>query len=126
MKTYILIYPLLFAVGFLNGAIRELTYGRYMGEYEKHAVGTVTGIVMVGLAIYIINYFRPFRNKAQALAVGVVWAVLTVIFESAMIVIFMKGDLNTVLSAYDLTEGQLWPFVLLFVTVFPVLIARKG
>jgi len=126
IKIYILIYPALFAVGFLNGAIRELTYGRYLGEYQKHAVGTVTGIVLVGIAIYIINYLRPFRSKAQALMVGVTWAVLTVIFEAVMILVFMKEDLNTVLNAYDLSKGQLWPFVLLFVTVFPVIIAEKG
>lgn len=126
IKIYILIYPALFAVGFLNGAIRELTYGRYLGEYQKHAVGTVTGIVLVGIAIYIINYLRPFRSKAQALKVGVVWAVLTVVFEAVMILVFMKEDLNTVLNAYDLSKGQLWPFVLLFVTVFPVIIAEKG
>lgn len=126
IKIYILIYPALFAVGFLNGTIRELTYGRYLGEYQEHAVGTVTGIVLVGIAIYIINYLRPFRSKAQALKVGVVWAVLTVVFEAVMILVFMKEDLNTVLNAYDLSKGQLWPFVLLFVTVFPVIIAEKG
>jgi len=123
---YILLYPLLFAVGFLNGALRELTYGRYIGEYEKHAAGTVTGIVMVGIAIYIINYLRPFRSKSQALLVGAVWAMLTVIFEAVMILIFMKEDVNTVLNAYDVSKGQLWPFVLVFVTVFPVIIAGKG
>lgn len=123
---YILLYPLLFAVGFVHGALRELTYGRYMGEYEKHAVGTVAGILLVGIAIYIINYLRPFRSKAQALKVGVVWAVLTVVFEAVMILVFMKEDVSTVLNAYDLSKGQLWPFVLVFVTVFPVIIAGKG
>jgi hypothetical protein len=123
---YILLYPLLFAVGFVNGALRELTYGRYLGEYEKHAVGTVAGIVLVGIAIYIINYLRPFRSKSQALKVGAVWAVLTVVFETVMMLVFMKEDVNTVLNAYDLSKGQLWPFVLIFVTVFPVIIAGKG
>jgi hypothetical protein len=123
---YILLYPFLFAVGFLNGALRELTYSRYLGEYQKQAVGTFTGIVLVGIAIYIINYLRPFRSKARALMVGAVWAVLTVVFEAVMILVFIKEDVNTVLNAYDLSKGQLWPFVLVFVTVFPVIIAGKG
>lgn len=126
MKTYILIYPALFAVGILNGALRELTYGRYLGEYQKHAAGTAAGVVMVGIAIYVINHLRPFRSRAQALLAGTVWAALTVVFESVMVLVFMKKDFHTLLSAYDATKGQLWPFVLLFVTVFPVIIARKG
>lgn len=126
MKIYILIYPALFAVGFLNGALRELTYGRYLGEYQKHAVGTLVGIVMIGAAIYFINYVRPFQSRKQAFLVGTVWAALTVLFESAMVLLFMKRDFNFLLSSYNITEGQLWPFVLLFVLVFPVIIARKG
>lgn len=126
MEKYILIYPALFAVGFVNGALRELTYGKYLSEHTRHAVGTATGIVLIGIAIYIINYFWPFQDRTQAFLVGLTWAALTVIFESAMILFMMKKDIRAVLREYDVTKGRLWPFVLLFVIVFPVIIASNG
>ncbi|MEQ9618958.1 MAG: hypothetical protein RIG61_07260 [Deltaproteobacteria bacterium] len=123
MEKYILIYPALFAVGFVNGAMRELAYGKYLDEYPRHVVGTITGTILIGLVIYAINYFWPFQGRRQAFLVGVVWAALTIIFESAMILFMMKKGISHVLREYDVTEGRLWPFVLLFVIIFPVLIA---
>ena len=126
MEKYILIYPALFAVGFINGVVRELTYGKYMSGYTKYVVGTVSGMVLIGIAIYFINYFWPFQDRMQAFLVGVIWAALTIIFESAMILFMMKKDIRAVLREYNITKGRLWPFVLLFVIIFPVLIAGSG
>lgn len=126
MEKYILIYPALFAAGFINGTIRELTYGKYLGEYPRHVVGSIAGTVLIGTTIYAINYFLPFQDRRQAFIVGLVWAMLTVIFESVMIIFMMKKDIKHVLREYNVAKGRLWPFVLLFVVIFPALIAGSG
>ena len=126
MATYILIWSALFAVAFLNGALRELTDGRYLGEYARHAVGTATGIVLIGTAIYIVNLIWPFHGKLQTFYVGLIWAGMTVIAETVMILFFMKKNVKFLLNAYDITKGQLWPLFLVFLIVFPVLIAGTG
>ncbi|MFI5322672.1 MAG: hypothetical protein ACHQ6U_03885 [Thermodesulfobacteriota bacterium] len=126
MAIYILVWPAFFTLAFINGALRELTYGRYLSEYKKHAAGTVTGTVMIGIAIYVVNIIWPFHGRLQAFYVGLVWTVMTVIAETVMILFFMKKDLNFLLSAYDITKGQLWLLFLVFLIVFPLLIEGSG
>jgi hypothetical protein len=107
MAIYILIWCALFAVAFLNGALHELAYGKYLGEYAKHAAGTATGTVLIGIAIYIVNLIWPFHGKLQAFYVGLVWTGMTVIAETVMILFFMKKDVKFLLNAYDITKGQI-------------------
>ena len=106
MATYILIWPVLFAVGFINGAVRELTYGKYLGEYTRHAVGTVTGTVLIGIAIYLVNRLWPFHGRAQAFYAGLIWTVMTVIAESAMLLFIMKKDFKFLLGTYRSEERR--------------------
>lgn len=123
MAKYVLIRPALFAVAFMNGAVRELTYGKNLGEYERHTVGTAAGIVLLGIAIYAVNIIWPFQGRAQAFYVGLIWTALTIIAESVMLLVFMKRDIKFLLAAYDIRKGQLWPIVLVFLLLFPVIIA---
>ena len=126
MLKYVLLWFVLFAVAFTNGALRELTYGKRMSEHRRHVTGTVTGVILIGITIYLIDTVWPFHGRSQALYVGLIWALMTVISESAMLLIFMKKDFKTLIGTYDVTKGQLWPFVLLFLIIFPPLIAGSG
>jgi hypothetical protein len=126
MKVYILIWPALFAVAFINGAIRELTYGKYLCEYQKHAAGTAAGTVLIGISIYIVNTVWPFHGREQAFYVGLIWTAMTVIAETVMVLFFMKKDFKSLLRSYDITKGELWPLFLVFLILFPPFIAGKG
>jgi hypothetical protein len=124
MKKYILIWFVLFGVAFLNGAIRELTYGRYLEEYTRHVVGTIVGVILLGASIYIVNLIWPFQSRMQAFYVGVIWVLMTVVGETLMILFLMKKDFHTVIQQYDIASGRLWPLVLLFILLFPPLIVK--
>ena len=126
MKVYFLIWPALFAVTFINAAIRELSYRKYLGEYQNHAAGTAAGTVLIGISIYIVNTVWPFHGREQAFYVGFIWTAMTVIAETVTVLFLMKKDFKSLLRSYDITKGELWPIFLIFLIIFPPLIAGKG
>ncbi|HZW26264.1 MAG TPA: hypothetical protein VFF26_12335 [Gallionella sp.] len=111
-------------VSALNGAVRDFGYGRHMPELLAHQLSTLIGTVLLGAVIR--QYMRrwPFASARQALGVGLFWMVLTVAFEFLFFHYAGGHSWDALLANYDLSEGRLWPLILLWVAFAPYLFYR--
>jgi hypothetical protein len=102
-----------------NGVFRVAILQPRLGESGARNWACLSGIaILVTLSgLFVRRLERPTRR--ELLAVGVVWAVLTVAFE------FLFGHYvsgipwTALLAEYDVRQGRLWPLVLLTTLVAP-------
>jgi hypothetical protein len=107
------------------GALRETLLTPRLGEHTAHQVGTL--LVCLLIAVVIVPTIRRLRpTPLQALAIGAGWVAMTVAFEIGVFHFIVGHPMEVLLAAYDLTEGQLWPLVLMTELVMPWVVAGRG
>ena len=124
VKTYTLLWLGLLVLAFVNAGIRELGYKKYVSELAAHQISTVTGCVLAFIFTYFVARIWPITSYSNSLKIGITWVLLTVLFETTMVLVFMKKDFAFLLSSYDISKGQLWPVFLLWTGILPFLFKR--
>ncbi len=119
MLRYLWAWFVLLAVAMFNGALREFTYGRYVSELSANQLSCVTGILL--FAVMIHQYVRrwPPASAREAWYIGLFWMALTVAFEFLFFHYVGGHSWEALLANYDVSEGRLWPLILLWVAVAP-------
>lgn len=107
-----------------NGVLRELGYGPRMGELQAHQVSTVIGIVIYGFYTGLVFDWLGVSNRQQAWTVGLLWLVLTVVFEFGFGRYIAGHSWGRLLKDYNLLEGRVWALFLAWVAVAPWAIFR--
>ena len=108
----------------VNGTLREKVYGPRLSELAAHQLSSLLAIVLFGLYLYVLSRIWPFESAAQALQVGVLWLVLTVLFEFIFGHYAMGHSWARLLNDYNLAAGRLWLLVLAWIAVAPWVIHR--
>jgi len=123
VKYLIAWVPMLFiAIG--NALFRETVFAPRFSELQAHQLSTATCIILFAVYIWaLLRLFRP-RSNGQAIAIGLIWLVLTVAFEFLFGRFVMGHPWNRLLNDYNLWNGRLWPILLLWVAVAPYLFHR--
>jgi hypothetical protein len=119
----ILGWLVLLAVAFLNGAVRQLAYPSWLGDFEARQVAVGTGALALGLAMWLLLRRWPVRGAGQAWAVGALWTALTVAFEAGMFR-FSGRPWADVVEQYAIWKGSLWPLLLAWILVAPAVMTR--
>jgi hypothetical protein len=112
------------ALGILNGALRELTYGRHVGELGAHQLSCLVGVLLFGVYAWLVPGRRPLERDGQALAVGLAWVALTVAFEFLFGRLVAGHSWERLVADYDLGAGRLWALVLVALGALPWLVSR--
>lgn len=114
-------------LGMVNGFFRGLVLIRYFDETTARQVST--GILILLLIAYMNLIFDrlAIRSAKQAWAAGLVWALLTFLFET-LLGYFVSGlTMTQILIEYDIFQGRLWSLVLLILVILPPIFHRlKG
>jgi len=107
----------------INGAIRNLLYQNKTKELTAHQISSVTGIVGFTIIIFIfLKLSNAVYGSKDLLVIGVMWVVMTVIFEF-LFGRFMAGNTwQKLLDDYNLLSGRLWVIVLLSILIGPWLL----
>jgi len=104
----------------LNGTARDLWYKKYIGDLTAHQISTASLILLFGLYIGIILKIYPPESGKQALFIGALWLILTLVFEFG--VGLMRGRSWTqLLGDYKILEGRVWILVPIWITIAPYL-----
>lgn len=124
MTRYLVGWFVLLAVAMVNGALRELTYGKYVSELAAHQLSCLTGILL--FAVVIRQYVRrwPPASAHEAWRIGLFWMALTVAFEFLFFHYVGGHSWEVLLANYDMSAGRLWPLILLWVVVAPYVFYR--
>ncbi|UCE90046.1 MAG: hypothetical protein JSW10_04285 [Pseudomonadota bacterium] len=126
LGIYTLLWFGLLAFAVLNGGVRDFVYGKGLDASTAHQISTLALCVVIVVYTWLAHRIWPIASAALALVIGLLWMLLTVAFETWMILSVMEEDFTVVLQSYDLTRGQLWPLVLVCTGVAPWLVRRIG
>ena len=126
MWRYVLAWFPMVAIAIANGALRESWYGQHLSELTAHQLSTLTAIVLFGAYIWFVVRFWPPTSKAQAIAVGLLWLVMTIAFEFLFGHFVAGHTWERLLHDYNLLAGRVWPLVLVWVAVAPYLYFRMS
>lgn len=111
-------------IGITNGILRESTYGKYLNELRAHQVSTALGVCLFGLYIWVLTRFWHIQSSQQAIAIGLIWLGLTVVFEFTFGRYIAGHSWSQLFRDYNLLAGRVWIFVLIWIAIAPLLFYR--
>jgi len=107
----------------VHGTLRQLFVTPLVGDSSARQIGIVVGsLIVFGVAVVFSRWLGARRLREQ-LAVGLMWVVLTVVFELALGTL-LGLTRERMLADYDLKAGGFMAFGLLFMLLSPVIAAR--
>jgi hypothetical protein len=119
----ILIWFSILVLAILNGAFRNYITTPLIGEKYSRPM---SGITLCGLIFIDSLFFIPLLGKGLKrtyIQMGILWVLLTIIFET--ILGLVQGmSFNKIINAYNITTGDLWLIVVLFIGFVPMIIAK--
>ena len=111
-------------LGVVNGVVRELAYKDRVGEKSANRISAVTLTALLGCYFTALERRWPIPTRREAVEIGGLWVVLTVMFEFGFGHYVDRKSWSELVDNYDLTEGNLWPLVLLWIGVGPATAQR--
>jgi hypothetical protein len=121
---YLLAWFAMLVVAMINGALRDLTYGRQLSELLANQLSSLSGIILLGVVMYLYVRRWPPASSRQAWFIGLFWMALTVAFEFLFFHYVGGHAWPELLENYDIVHGRLWPLILLWVAVAPYVFHR--
>jgi hypothetical protein len=112
-------------VGIFNGTLRELTYKKFVGDLPAHQISTATGIILFGIVFYFIFNKWKIESLKNTIWIGVIWLVLTILFEFGFGHYVMGNSWEKLFHDYNLTEGRVWSLFLIWTLVAPVVFYKS-
>jgi hypothetical protein len=118
MTRALLMWVVIAAAMFANGAVRALVWQPRLGEHVARQVATGLGILIVfGFAFLLVRRLEN-PSPGDLLRVGALWLVLTLVFEFGMG--YVTGmSWEAMLADYDVLRGRLWPLIPLSALIAP-------
>lgn len=108
----------------MHGIARAIWLVPVVGDFHARQIGVFTGtIINLTMGALFIRWIRPIRS-ADALAVGIMWLILTLVFEIAFGRAVMHATWQRIGSDYDLAHGGLLPIGLLLLALAPLITAK--
>lgn len=124
MKKYIqavLIWILIIPIAILNGVLRESVFNK-LGSIALPLSGIILSICIFVMAFLLIPTIKNCKKK-DYLFFGLIWFVLTNLFDLSMY-ISEGGGFSDLLNSYNFMSGNLWILVVLTTFVSPIVVAK--
>jgi hypothetical protein len=123
MIKYLLFWFPMLLIAVLNGMLREFVLKKYTATLQAYQLSTLTLIILFAVYIaWIVKHFPPV-SSSQALLTGIIWMLMTLIFEFGF-GLYRGNSWSTMLEDYNLLRGHIWILVLLWVGVAPYVFYR--
>jgi hypothetical protein len=112
------------AVETVHGVLRAVLLVPLVGDLPARQVGVPVGSLLVFAVACLCIRWVAARTKLQLVGVGLLWAVLTVLFEVGLGRPVLDLPWDRVAEDYDPTRGGFLGLGLLFMAVSPLPAAR--
>jgi hypothetical protein len=120
----IAVWLVLMAAEIVHGIARTVFLAPIVGDFRARQIAVFTGSCLILLvATPFIGWLRPATARV-ATSVGLVWLVLTLIFEIAFGRYVVHASWSRIASDYNLLRGGLLPIGLLVLTAAPLVAAK--
>lgn len=119
----LLVWALIIPLAILNGGFREVVLKPWLGEGIALPVsGILLCLLIFIVTVMLLHKLVKGDNKTYWF-IGLVWVFFTIGIEF-VIGFIMNNPMEEMLSAYDITTGNHWLFVVLFTGIAPWLSAK--
>ena len=123
IKKSILIWLIFVPLAILNGGLRENIIEPMIGSIYANLVSCI----ILCILIFIVSFFLiPRLGKGERkiyLKIGLLWVFLTVLFETVL-GLLMGLTINDIINSYNITTGNFWLIVVIFIGIAPLFIAK--
>ncbi len=92
--------------------LMNLIYEPSWGPLLAHQIGMSTRIVYIFVFAYFLLRFVKEYNTSDLVHVGILWLVLTLLFEWAGSLVIGR-HVEEILIGWNIFAGYMWPYVLL-------------
>jgi hypothetical protein len=120
----VLVWLVIIAAETVHGFLRTLLLVPLVGDFPARRVSVLTGSLLIfGVALVFVRWIAA-GTRLRLLGVGLLWVVLTVLFEIALGRYALGLSWDRIAEDYDVTRGGLLGFGLLFMAAAPTLAAK--
>jgi hypothetical protein len=107
-------------LAFVNGAFREFILIKQLGIAKQLAnqLSCLTGIGLWTVMLALLWKKLAIKNFKTAALVGLCWFAATMVFET--FIIGRNLSWQQILHTYDVTQGEYWGLVLLWIGLMPM------
>jgi hypothetical protein len=117
------VWLMLMAAEVIHGILRGLLLVPVVGDFRARQVGVFIGsLIILALTFLFVRWIRA-GSIIRFLAVGILWLVLTILFEFALGCLVLGLPWERITQDYDLPRGGLMPLGLLVLALSPLLMA---
>jgi len=124
ISCYTLLWLGLPFIGILNGTIRELFYREALGELLAHQLSSFIVVLLISVYVWILEGRWKLSSSYEALAIGLIWLVLTVMFEFLFGHYVMGHSWERLFADYNVFEGRFWSIVIFWTAAAPLIVYR--
>jgi len=91
----LLVWLVIIAVETVHGILRTLLLVPMMGDLAARQISVFTGSLLIfGVAFFLLKWIAA-RTRLQLLIVGIIWGLLTILFEIALGRLVLKRSLHS-------------------------------
>jgi hypothetical protein len=120
----VLVWLVIIGVETVHGILRTLLLVPLVGDFPARRVSVFTGSLLIFGVAWAFVYWIGAGTRLRLLGVGLIWVVLTVLFEIALGRYALGLSWDRIAEDYDVTRGGLLGFGLLFMAMAPSLAAK--
>ena len=114
-------FPMIF-IAIANGLFREKYLASRLNELQAHQVSTASMIVLFGIYVWIVFKLWIPTSASQTVVIGLVWLLLTIIFEFLFGHYVAGHSWEKLLDDYNILQGRVWVLVLIWISIAPYII----
>jgi hypothetical protein len=121
---YSLLWLGLALLGVINGILRNALYSDILGELSAHQVSTIVLMILIGLYTWLFSLIWKPENAVQAFLIGLIWFILTVLFEFVFGHYVIGHPWSSLLYDYNIIQGRIWSLVLIWTLFVPLVVYK--
>ena len=114
-----LVWLLIIGVETVHGILRTLLLLPAVGDFRARQISVFTGSVLIFGVAYVFIEWIQTKTRRELIFVGLLWVLLTVIFEVVLGRLVLGLPWTRITEDYDLPKGGLLGFGLLFMAAAP-------
>ncbi|MBD2505268.1 hypothetical protein [Anabaena azotica] len=108
----------------INGTVRMFWLVPLLGDIRAHQISFIMGsLLILAIATIFIQWLHTSQTS-QLIKVGLLWLLLTVVFEIVLGRFILGYSWQRIASDYNLLQGGLMPIGLVFLVLSPVIATK--
>jgi len=108
----------------VNGGLREKILQPRVGSLALPISALSGAIIFTVIAYVMFKWVDIIYTTQETFILGIMWFVLTILFEFIFGRYVLKQGWKKLIKAYDVRTGNLWSVLLLYLIVLPFVVSK--